>query len=104
MAALALYDGEAEISAANIKALLDATNNEVASYWPGMWASALEGDKIEALLFNISSGGGGGGGDAPSADAAGGAVEAKKEEKPAEEAVDPMEGGMSMFGAEASDY
>ena len=97
LAALALYDGDAEITAENISALLKATNNDVAVYWPGLWANALAGDKCETLMMTLNSGGGGGGGAAPAADA-GAAAPAAKAEKPKEEEVDPMEGGMDMFG------
>ena len=38
MAALALYDGEAEVTADNIRALLEATGNTgVAPYWPALF-------------------------------------------------------------------
>jgi ribosomal protein L12E/L44/L45/RPP1/RPP2 len=101
LAALALYDGGAEISSDNIKALLDASNNKVAPYWPGLFAGLVKGSNIERLLFSL---GGGGGGVAPaSIAAAGGAAadgekEEKKEEKPKVEEVDALDGGMDMFG------
>ena len=99
LAALALYDGEAEISGDNIKALLDASNNTVAPYWPALFAGALKGDKIESLIFSL--GGGGAAAAAPAAAAAAGAAapagEAKEEKKKVEE-VDALEGGMDMFG------
>jgi len=96
LAALALYDGDAEITAENISSLLKATNNDVAVYWPGLWANALAGDKLETLMMTLNSGGGGA---APAAAAApGAAAPAAKAEKPKEEVVDPMEGGMDMFG------
>jgi ribosomal protein L12E/L44/L45/RPP1/RPP2 len=52
-------------------------------------------------LVTLGGGGGGGGGAA----AAGGEVAAAVEEaKPVEEEVDPMEGGMDMFGGGGGDY
>ena len=98
LAALALYDGEAEITADNIKALLDASNNTVQPYWPSLFASLLKDGKIESLVFSTGAGAAAtpaaAGGAAP---AAGAAVE-KKAEKPKEEEVDALDGGMDMFG------
>lgn len=67
---MALYDGEAEISAAQINTLLAATNNKVAPYWPALFASFLKNGRIESIIFS-----GGAGGAAPAA-AAGGAAPA----------------------------
>ena len=98
MAALALYDGEAEVTAENIKTLLDASKNTVEVYWPGLFASALKGDSFEKMLYTI------GGGAAPAAAAAapGAAAEAAAAPaaaaKPKEEEVDTLDGGMDMFG------
>ena len=98
LAALALYDGDAEITAAQIKTLLSATNNEVAPYWPAMFAGFLKPEKIEEIMFS----GGAAASAAPAAAAAGAgdaaAAPAAKAEKPKVEEVDPMEGGMDMFG------
>jgi large subunit ribosomal protein LP1 len=96
LAALALHDGDAEVTAANISALLKATNNDVAVYWPGLWANALKGDNLEKLMMTL----GGGGGAAPAAAAgpAKAAAPAAKAEKPKEEEVDALDGGMNMFG------
>ena len=66
LAALALYDGEAEITASNISALLAASNNSVAPYWPGLFASLLKDGRIETLVFSVGSA------PAPAAAAAGG--------------------------------
>lgn len=63
LAALALYDGEAEITAANISTLLAASNNTVAPYWPGLFASLLKDGGAEKLVFSL-------GGPAPAAGAA----------------------------------
>ena len=65
LAALALYDGDAEITSENIATLLAATNNTVAPYWPVLFAGLLKNGRIETLVF--SGGAGGGGGGAPAA-------------------------------------
>mmetsp|Transcript_21015 Transcript_21015/g.66013 ORF Transcript_21015/g.66013 Transcript_21015/m.66013 type:complete len:125 (+) Transcript_21015:55-429(+) len=101
-AALALYDGGAQISADSIKALIDATGNEVEGYWPVLFARYLDG-KIEDMILNVSAGGGGGGGGFAGGAGEGGeggegaAEEEKKEEEEEEEEID-MGGGMDMFG------
>ena len=102
MAALALYDGGAEITSDNINTLLNASNNKVAPYWPGLFAGFLKGGNIEKLVFSLGAGGAAAAaGVAPVADAGAagaGAGEAKKEEKPKVEEVDALDGGMDMFG------
>ena len=102
LAALALYDGDAEISAETINVLLAASNNKVAPYWPTLFAGMLKNGRIESLVF---SRGGGVASAAPSgaaassgAPAAGGEAAAAAPEKPKEEEVDALEGGMDMFG------
>ena len=102
MAALALYDGEAEVTAENIRALLDVTgNSNVAPYWPALFTGLFKNGNIEKLVF--ARGGGGGGGGAPAAAAAAGGADAgsakeEKKEKPAVVEVDALDGGMDMFG------
>jgi len=101
MAALILYDGEAEITGDNIQTLLNASNNKVAPYWPALFAGLLKGGRIDSLIFSLGVGGGAAvAGAAPAAAAAGGAApdEEKKEEKPKVEEVDALDGGMDMFG------
>ena len=98
LAALALHDGDAEVTAQNISALLKATNNDVAVYWPGLWANALKGDNLEKLMMTLGSGGGGGAAAAPAAAAGAAAAPAAKAEKPKVEEVDALDGGMNMFG------
>ena len=41
LAALALYDGDAEVTSENIATLLSASGNTVASYWPSLFAGTL---------------------------------------------------------------
>jgi len=70
LAALALYDGDAEITSDNINLLISASNNTVAPYWPALFAGLLKGGKIESLIVSRGGGvggGGGGGGAAPAA-------------------------------------
>lgn len=55
LAALALYDGEAEITAANINTLLAASNNTVAPYWPGLFASMLKDGRVDKLVFSVGA-------------------------------------------------
>merc|ERR1712097_236921 len=76
-AALILHDDEMAITAENIKTLVNAANVEVETYWPGLFAKALDGKDINDLLTTVSSGGGGG----CAAAAGDGAAAAVEEEK-----------------------
>ena len=69
LAALALYDGDAEITSENINTLLAASNNSgVKPYWPALFAGALKGGRIETIIFSGGAGGGAASaGDAPAA-------------------------------------
>ncbi|XP_039254969.2 large ribosomal subunit protein P1-like [Styela clava] len=81
-AALILTDDEIEITADKITTLTSAANVTVESYWPGLFAKALDGIDVKSLISNVGAGGGGaaaGGGGAAAAE--GGAEEAKVEEK-----------------------
>ena len=99
LAAMALFDGDAEVSADQLNALITATGNTVEAYWPSLFASMLTPTLAEVIF---SRGGGCGGGDAPAGAAAAGGDDAPaaKEEKPKEEEVDALAGGMDMFGGE----
>ncbi len=97
---MALYDGGAEITSDNINALLGASNNKVAPYWPALFAGLLKGGRIENFIFSLGGGGvaaAPAAGAAPAGDAPAG-EEKKKEEKPKVEEVDALDGGMDMFG------
>ena len=61
LAALALYDGEAEISADNINTLLAASKNTgIKPYWPALIAGALKNGRIESIIYSggVAAGGG----------------------------------------------
>lgn len=61
LAALALYDGDAEISAENINTLLKASNNTgIKPYWPVLISGMLKGGRIESIIFSGAAAGGGG--------------------------------------------
>ena len=98
-AALALHDGGAEINADSIKAMVEATGNEVEAYWPMIAAKFFtSGDNCKNLI--VKPGGSGGGGGGGGGDAGGEAEkEEEKKEEEEEEEVD-MAGGMDMFGGE----
>ncbi len=95
---MALHDGDVEITADNIKALVEASGNTTAPYWPALFAPFLRAN-IDTI---IASGGAGAAAPAAAAssDAAPAAAEKKEEkkEKPKVEEVDALDGGMDMFG------
>nr|XP_039254969.1 60S acidic ribosomal protein P1-like [Styela clava] len=71
-AALILTDDEIEITADKITTLTSAANVTVESYWPGLFAKALDGIDVKSLISNVGAGGGGaaaGGGGAAAAEA-----------------------------------
>lgn len=53
LAALVLYDGEAEITADNIRTVLSASNNSVAPYWPALFGNFLKNGNAERLVFSV---------------------------------------------------
>uniref|UniRef100_A0A0M3HNC0 Large ribosomal subunit protein P1 n=2 Tax=Ascaris TaxID=6251 RepID=A0A0M3HNC0_ASCLU len=102
-AALILQDDDVAITGDKITTILKAAHVEVEPFWPGLFAKALEGVDVKALITNVSSGVGSGGpapagGAAPAAAAAPAAEAAPKEEKkeePKEESDDDM--GFGLF-------
>merc|ERR1712154_76347 len=93
-ASIILADDQIEITADKISALLSAAKVDVESYWPGLFAKAVNGIDVKAIVGNV----GVGSGSAPAAGAAaaGGeaaAEEAKEEVK--EESDDDM--GFGLF-------
>jgi large subunit ribosomal protein LP1 len=63
LAAIALYDGGADVTSDQINTLLEATGNtEVAAFYPIIFAKFLTPEKISQIIISPVSGGGGGGG------------------------------------------
>ena len=92
-AALALLDGEAEMSAESIDAMVKASGASVEAYWPTMFAKILAKQDVASMLVLGGGGGGGGGAAAAGGDAgaaAGGAAPAAAAavEEEEEEAMD----------------
>jgi large subunit ribosomal protein LP1 len=80
-AALILQDEGLEITNDKLSTLIEAAGLEVDSIWPTIFAKALQGKDLSALLFSVGSGPAVSGGAAPAASAGGAA--AAKEEAPA---------------------
>lgn len=99
-AALILQDEGLEITADKISALIEAAGLQVESIWPSIFAKALAGKDLGALLFNVGAGGGAAapataGAAAVSGGAAAAAVEEEKEEAAKEESDEDM--GFGLF-------
>lgn len=56
-AALILQDEGLEITADKLTTLIEAAGVEVESIWPTIFAKALAGKDLAALLFNVGAGG-----------------------------------------------
>ena len=54
-AALILADDNVDIKGDKIAAILKAANYDIESYWPGLFAGALEGIKVTDLIKNVGS-------------------------------------------------
>ncbi|KAL0491964.1 ribosomal protein LP1 [Acrasis kona] len=97
-AALILHDEKIAITGDAIKSLVAAANVKVAPYWPGLFAKALAGKDVSALLANV----GGGSSGAPAAGSSGSApaaaAEEKKEEKKKVESESESEEEMGFGG------
>lgn len=100
-AALILVDDDIAVTGEKIQTILKAANVDVESYWPGLFAKALEGVNVKDLLTNIGSGVGAAPSSAPTtaapaaAEAAPAKEEKKKEEVSSEESDDDM--GFALF-------
>merc|ERR1712224_104312 len=79
-AALMLHDDGLEINAEKLNKIIKASGNEVEPYWPMLFAKALKGQDVGALLSNIGSAGGAAAGPA-AATAGAAAAEAEPEKK-----------------------
>lgn len=72
-AALILYDDRLDITANQIKKLIEASGNKVDAYWPSLFAKALQGRNVGDLLL--------GGGGAPAQQTAQPEAHGKKADK-----------------------
>ncbi|XP_076639038.1 ribosomal protein LP1 [Colletes latitarsis] len=98
--ALILVDDDIAVTGEKIQTILKAANVDVESYWPGLFAKALENVNVKELITNISSGVGAAPTAAPTAAVpasteAAPAKEEKKKEEPEEESDDDM--GFGLF-------
>merc|ERR1712072_79832 len=98
-AALMLHDDGLEINAEKLSKIVKASGNEIEPYWPALFAKALKGQDVGALLSNIGSAGGGGGGGATPAGPAATEEKEKSAEKEKEktEEIETVEMG-NLFG------
>jgi large subunit ribosomal protein LP1 len=78
-AALLLHDGELEITEEKLNKVITASGNSVEGYWPGLFAKALKGKDVSALLSNAGSASAG---PAPAATGAPAAAAPAKKEEP----------------------
>ena len=101
--------GNASPTAADITAVLSEVGVEVDSERLTSLLAEMEGKDVSELIASgstklVKMGGGGGGGGGGAAAAAGGDAAPAEAEKPKEEEVDALEGGMDMFGGGGGDY
>lgn len=100
-AALILHDGEAEVSAENMKKLVTAAKVKgVEPYWYAKFESMLATQDISELLTNISAGGAAPAGGAVASAVAGPAAAAAKEEEPEPEEEEEEATGGGLFDDE----
>ena len=99
--ALILVDDDVAVTGEKIQTILKAANVDVESYWPGLFAKALEGVNVKELITNIGSGVGAAPATgaptaaAPTSAEAAPAKEEKKKEESEEESDDDM--GFGLF-------
>ena len=107
LAAILLNDSKVDVSAENINTVVSSSGNSVPAYYPTLFSTYIEKAGGVEKFFSAPSAGAAApaGGAAPSAGAAAPAA-AKAPEKPKEEEVDALDGGMDMFGggAKTGDY
>ena len=87
LAALLLHDNGSDVNTDSLNRVLKAAKVDVASYWPMLFAKALEGKNVGDFL-TVS---GGGSGPATGAAGAGAAEEEAKKEEEEEEEVEEEE-------------
>merc|ERR1739842_51394 len=80
--ALILFDDDVDITGEKMTKIIAAAKVNVETFWPGLFAKALQGRNIGDLICNVGSApAAGGAAPAAAADAPAAAVEEKKEEK-----------------------
>merc|ERR1712241_457476 len=96
--ALILYDDDIDITGEKMAKIIAAANVNVETFWPGLFAKALQGRNIGDLICNVGSAPAAGaapaaaaGGDAPAA------AEEKKEEKVESEEESDDDMGFGLF-------
>jgi len=105
LAVLALYDSGAEVSSAQITALLEATGNtEVEAFYPIIFANFLSNPEKIGELITSPGGSGGGGGDAGAAAGGDAAAEEEEEEEAEEEEMEAPAVDMFGGGGDDGDY
>ena len=77
--------------------MIKASGNTVEGYWPGLFAKALKGQDISALLSNVGSGAPAGG--AGPADAGAGAADAGGDDKKKEDDSKLISNQIAAFGS-----
>ena len=106
-ASLILADDSIDIKGDKISSILKAANYEIESYWPGLFAGALEGVQVVDLIRNVGSASTAASVAAPAAAApvaaaddkkAGGGKEAAKKEEKKPEKDDSDDGDDMGFG------
>ena len=100
--ALILHDDDVAITAEKMSTIMKAAKVQFDSYWPTLFAKALEGRSIGDLICNVGAGGaaptavaGGAGGSAQTDEPAAEKEEEKKKEESEEESDDDM--GFGLF-------
>ncbi|KAK3825152.1 MAG: 60S acidic ribosomal protein P1 [Benniella sp.] len=96
-AALILTDDNIEITSDKLQTLVKAAGVEVETIWTSLFAKALEGKDVAAMLSNVGSGGGAPAAAGGAAPAAGGAAAEEKKEEKKEEAKEESDDDMG-FG------
>merc|ERR1712046_368456 len=96
-AALMLHDDGLDINAEKLTKIIKASGNEVEPYWPMLFAKALKGQDVGALLANVGTAGGGGGAAAAGPAEAGPAAEAEPEKEEKKEEPEDVDMG-GLFG------
>ena len=94
--ALLLHDSGLDISEEKLNKVIKASGNTVEPYWPGLFAKALKGHDIDALLASIGSVPAGAAAPIDAPDAV--AVDAKKDEVKAEESAEEDVDMGGLFG------